>query len=78
MCSPGENSSVADMFPTSSMTPVRLPPRSPRVHSALPRQLIPRAMTEVAPKRIERRTLWCIMEGVGRLVLGRLYVGERR
>lgn len=78
MCSPGVNSSVADMLPTNSMRPVRLPPRAPRVHNALPRQLMPRAVTEIAAKRIVRRTLWCIIEGVGRLILNVPSVGERR
>ncbi len=78
MCSPGVNSSVADMFPTNSIRPVRLPPRAPRVHNALPRQLMPRAVTEIAAERIERRTLGRIMEGIGRLwLLDGLSVGER-
>ena len=74
MCSPGANSSVAEIFPTNSMTPVRLPPSIPMVHNALPRQLMPSEVTDMALKRIERRTLGCILNVVGSLVMGGLSV----
>lgn len=73
MCSPGENSSVADMFPTNCMTPVRVPPVPPGVQKKLPPQLMPRAVTEIVLKRIERRKLRRIAGG---LVLDGLSVGD--
>lgn len=62
ICSPGLNESPDGMFPTISMRPLRLPPRSPMSHNALPRQLMPRAVTEVAPDMMEKRTLRRIVE----------------
>lgn len=47
------------------------------VQNALPRQLMPRAVTEIALKRIESRKLGRIMEDVGCLVPDMLSVGER-
>ena len=55
------------------MTPVRLPPVPPGVHNALPRQLMPRAVTELVLKRIERRKLRRI---AGCLVLNGLSLGD--
>ena len=65
ICSPELNESPLGMFPTMSMRPLRLPPRSPMVHSALPRQLIPRAVTEDALHMMGRRALKRILEAFG-------------
>ena len=59
--------SVLGTLPTSSMRPARFPPRSPMSHNALPRQLMPRAVTETALEMMEKIVAGRILEG---LVLG--------
>lgn len=65
MCSPGEKESPVGTFSTSVMRSPRFPPSWPMVQSALPRQFMPRAMTEGAPNRMERKALGRIVDGFG-------------
>ena len=62
-------------FPTNSTRPVRDPPRSPTSHSALPWQLMPSAVTDKAPHRMEIIALGRIMEAFGR-EMGFQWVGK--
>lgn len=65
ICCPGPKLSPDGMLPTKSMTPLRVPPSWPMVHKALPRQLIPRAVTEDTPHVKERTALARILQRSG-------------
>lgn len=65
MRSPEPNVLPSGISCTNVIRPARFPPIWPMSHIALPRQLMPRAVHEDAPNRMERKALGRIVEGFG-------------